>query len=107
MGINNNIYLYYKYGKKYTIDIERRIEILKLTKIPKEIIVFSEFEPSNLIQIVKPNIYIKGSDYMGIEIPEKQILNELNIQLIIQEEQKINSSSSIIFGSKSAVNFNK
>jgi cytidyltransferase-like protein len=98
VGINNNIYLYYKYGKNYTIDIQHRVRILELTKIPKQIIVFDEMNPIDLINKIKPDYYIKGNDYMNVEIPEKEVLNKLNIPLIIQPNEKINSSSRIIFG---------
>jgi D-beta-D-heptose 7-phosphate kinase/D-beta-D-heptose 1-phosphate adenosyltransferase len=107
VGINNNIYLYCKYGKNYTIDIQHRIKMLSLTKIPKDIIVFDEFNPVNLIDKIRPDIYIKGNDYKGVKIPEENILKELNIPLVIQETPKINSSSRIIFGQESTINFNK
>jgi D-beta-D-heptose 7-phosphate kinase/D-beta-D-heptose 1-phosphate adenosyltransferase len=98
VGINNNIYLYYKYGKNYTIDIEKRIHMIQLTKIPKDIIVFDENTPIELIKSIKPDIYVKGNDYKNCILPEKEILDSLNIELRIQELPKENSSSRIIFG---------
>jgi bifunctional ADP-heptose synthase (sugar kinase/adenylyltransferase) len=58
--------------------------------------VFTEEEPSKLILNVKPDLYVKGPDYNGKEIPEKLILNKLNIMLAIQPAEKEYNSSELI-----------
>ncbi len=106
VGINGNNYLYNKYGREFTIDLKYRIQMIELTNLANEIIVFEESLPIELIKNVNPDCFVKGNDYKNCILPEADILKELNIELLIQNESKINSSTKIIFGSKPAINFN-
>jgi rfaE bifunctional protein nucleotidyltransferase chain/domain len=96
VGINTDRYLVKKYGNK-TVPLEKRLKVLSSIKHIDLIYTFREDTPSNLIEIIKPNIYVKGPDYLGKELPEENILNKHNIKLIIPEVDKIMSTSNIIF----------
>jgi D-beta-D-heptose 7-phosphate kinase/D-beta-D-heptose 1-phosphate adenosyltransferase len=96
VGINADPYLWEKYGKDRTIPLIDRAYVLKSCKYVDEVIAFTENEPSKLIASVKPDLYVKGPDYNGKEIPEKTILNKLNIMLAIQPADKEYNSSELI-----------
>tara|TARA_Y100001973_G_C5087360_1_gene275600 strand:- start:21 stop:452 length:432 start_codon:yes stop_codon:yes gene_type:complete len=102
VGINADPYLWEKYGKDKTIPLVDRVYVLNACKFVSQVIVFTEKEPSKLIEKVKPDLYVKGPDYYGKEIPEKLILDKLNIKLAIQPAEKEYNSSELIetyFGS--------
>lgn len=96
VGINADPYLWEKYGKEKTIPLIDRVYVLKSCKYVDEVIVFTEKEPSNLIGRIKPDLYVKGPDYINKNIPEKDILNKLNIKLVIQPTEKEYNSSELI-----------
>jgi len=96
VGINADPYLWKKYGKDKTIPLLDRVYVLKSCKFVDEVIVFTEDEPTNLISKIKPDLYIKGPDYFGKEIPEKQVLDRLNIKYAVQPALKEYNSSELI-----------
>lgn len=96
VGINNDNYLKHKYKSK-AISLENRLSVLYSLKQIDEIYVFDEPNPSNLIKNIKPDIYVKGPDYLNVKIPEEIILKQLNIKYLVCNEEKIISTSNIIF----------
>ena len=96
VGINTDNYLYKKYGNK-TISLEKRMKVLSSIKYVDFIYTFREETPCNLIELIKPNIYVKGPDYLGKEIPELKILKKHNIKYYMPSAEKIMSTSNIIF----------
>lgn len=54
---------------------ERAIVVAGLECI-NYVCLFDEKTPCNVIEKVKPNIWIKGADYRGVDIPEKTIIEE-------------------------------
>ena len=96
VGINTDKYLYKKYGNK-AICLDQRIKVLSSIKYVDFIYTFRENTPCNLIEFIKPNIYVKGPDYLGKEIPELKILKKHSIKYYIPSSEKIMSTSSIIF----------
>lgn len=96
VGINADPYLWEKYGKENTIPLVDRVYVLKSCKYVDQVVVFTEKEPSKLIAQIKPDLYVKGPDYLGKEIPEKNILHSMNIMLAIQPTEKEYNSSELI-----------
>lgn len=96
VGINSDKYLNEKYGKDKTIPLDKRVYVVKSCRYVDEVIAFSEDEPSNLIQKIRPDFYVKGPDYKGKTIPEDKILNLLGIKKIIQPSEKILNCSDLI-----------
>lgn len=95
VGVNSDNYLLQKYGSK-AIALEHRLKVLQSLKQIHKIHVFNEETPIELISRVKPNIYVKGPDYLNLDIPESKILKELNIKFLIPNSKKILSTSNII-----------
>ncbi len=96
VGINADPYLWKKYGKENTIPLSDRVFVLNACKFIDKVIVFTEDEPSKLISRVKPDLYVKGPDYLNKDIPEKKVLNDLDIMLAIQPAEKEYNSSELI-----------
>lgn len=96
VGVNSDKYLLHKYGDK-AISLEYRLKVLKSLKQIHRIHVFDEDTPVELISKIKPNIYVKGPDYLNVDIPEFKILKELNIKFLISNSEKILSTSDIIW----------
>jgi rfaE bifunctional protein nucleotidyltransferase chain/domain len=95
IGINSDKYLISKYKGKY-VPIEYRIKVLSELDCIESIYIFDEFEPTNLIKKIRPDFYVKGPDYFNKEIPELNILQQLNIKYLISNSCKILSTSNII-----------
>ena len=96
VGINADPYLWKKYGKDKTIPLTDRAFVLNACKFVDKVVVFTEEEPTKLISKIKPDLYVKGPDYLDKDIPEKEILNKLNIMLAIQPAEKEYNSSELI-----------
>lgn len=96
VGINADPYLWEKYGKEKTIPLVDRVYVLKACKYIEQVVVFTEKEPTKLISKIKPDLYVKGPDYLNKDIPEKVILETLNIPLAIQPATKEYNSSELI-----------
>ena len=96
VGLNSDEYLYKKYGENNTIPLVDRTYVLMSNKYVKNVIVFTEENPSDLILKVKPKIYIKGPDYKGQSIPEIHALERVGSQYIVQPDNKDYNSSELI-----------
>lgn len=95
IGINSDPYVIKKYGEK-AISLENRLKVITSLKQISKVYVFDEEEPTELISKLKPDFYIKGPDYLGVKIPEREILDALKIKFLIPNCNKILSTSNII-----------
>lgn len=97
VGINSDDFLWKKYGKDKTISASDRAYVLKSIKYVKDVLIFTEDHPGKLIEKVKPDFYIKGPDYKGVDLKEEFSIHLTGCKLIIQNIDKENSTSKIIF----------
>lgn len=95
VGINGDEYVKNKYKEK-AIPVNERIQVLSSNKYIHKVIVFEEENACELLKRVRPKYYIKGPDYLNKDYPEIKTAKELNINIIIHERIKINSSSKIL-----------
>ena len=56
-----------------------RANILAALKVVDYLVIFDEKTPLNLIQLIKPDVLVKGGDYMGKEVIGQNIAGELII----------------------------
>ena len=84
-----------KYKEK-AIELNNRAKVLKSIKYVDKVIAFSESTPCSLIKKIKPDIYVKGPDYLNKNIAELKILKELNIEYMVPRVDKILSTSNIL-----------
>jgi rfaE bifunctional protein nucleotidyltransferase chain/domain len=95
VGVNSDKYVENKYKSKY-LPLCYRLEVLLNISVIDRIVIFEEEEPSNLIEKIKPDYYVKGPDYLNKDIPELNILNELSIKFLIPRTNKILSTSKLL-----------
>lgn len=95
VGINEDYYHNKKYGDK-AVPLIDRIYTIASCKFVDSVVSFNEETPINLIDLIRPNFYIKGPDYKDIVIPEQQICDELNIPIFYRPGVNSYSSSRLI-----------
>ncbi len=95
--INNDKQTILKKGK-FFMPLEERIEILKGIKYIDEVFVSIDKDRTvcNSLKKINPDVFAKGGDRFGYEIPEGKICKELNIKIIDGLGNKVQSSSKLI-----------
>jgi len=56
------------------ISEEDRAQMLAALACVDAVVIFDEDTPVSLIRLLRPDIHIKGSDYAGKEIPEREVV---------------------------------
>ena len=95
VAVNDDPYVFKKYGSK-AITLKNRISVIKSIKYVSYITCFEEEDCCSLLYKIRPDFYIKGPDYLDVDIAEKNICNNLNIKYIVMKDTKIVSTSNII-----------
>jgi len=98
VGLNSDRSITALKGKERPINMQSdRAYILAALEVVDYVVVFDEDTPYNLINAIKPNILVKGSDYDGKVVAGQDIVDELQLikfipnkssSLIIQKIQK-------------------
>jgi D-glycero-beta-D-manno-heptose 1-phosphate adenylyltransferase len=73
-----------------------RAEVLAGLSAVDGIIIFSEQTAERLIELVKPDIYVKGGDYVIAKIPEAKIVETVGGKVVLIPEVPGRSSTKII-----------
>lgn len=94
VGINDDKYTEKRYGLN-SIKAEHKKYMIESIKWVKNVIIFNEEEPSNLIKLLKPKYYVKGPDYKNKILIEEIALKETNTKLIICPKFKIYNNSKL------------
>lgn len=95
VAVNDDPYLLKKYGSK-AITLKDRISVIESIKYVSHVISFEEEDCCSLLCKIRPDFYIKGSDYLDVNIPEKNVCKNFNIEYIVMKDTKILSTSKII-----------
>lgn len=95
VAINADSYLERKYNGR-VVPLLNRAYVLKCNKYIDKVVVFPEDHPGKLIRRLKPDIYVRGPDYAGAELPEQDSLDEIGCRLVIHHTSKISDSSKLI-----------
>ena len=62
-------------------DEGERLRLLFALKCVSDVILCDAPGPEKIIEFVKPDIYVRGSDYEGKEMPESALLRKLGIEV--------------------------
>ena len=95
VGLNADPYLKKKYGDK-AVPLIDRTYVLSSNKYVDNVIVFMEDTPLKLIKKLKPRVYIKGPDYMNVDLPEAEALASVGAHVIVQPAVKEYSSTELV-----------
>jgi D-beta-D-heptose 7-phosphate kinase/D-beta-D-heptose 1-phosphate adenosyltransferase len=92
IGLNSDLSVKNLKGKNRPINSQSdRAYILAALEVVDYVVIFDEDTPLKLIELIKPDILVKGSDYKGKEVIGSEIAKELRLVEFIQ-----NSSTSEI-----------
>ena len=95
VAVNDDPYLVEKYGSK-AITLKDRISVIESIKYVSHVISFEEEDCCSLLCKIRPDFYIKGPDYLDVNIPEKNVCKNFNIEYIVMKDTKILCTSKII-----------
>ena len=59
---------------------DERLDLLRALRCVDEAILCNAPGPENIIEHIRPDVYVRGSDYAGKEMPEGALLKRLGIQ---------------------------
>lgn len=77
VGVNSDISVKENKGDKRPINNEiNRALVLLGTKFVDYTVIFNEKTPEILLELLKPNIHVKGGDYKKDELPETEIVEK-------------------------------
>jgi len=80
LGLNSDRSVTSLKGKERPINIQSdRAYILAALEVVDYVVIFDEDTPYNLINSIKPNILVKGSDYEGKDVVGQDIAEELRL----------------------------
>ena len=85
IGLNSDISVRKLKGKnRPAIDEESRSFTMASFEFVDYLILFSEDTPSELMQVLKPDVWVKGGDYKNIEdLPEHRVMMEIGGEVVI------------------------
>jgi D-glycero-beta-D-manno-heptose 1-phosphate adenylyltransferase len=97
VGLNSDVSVQGLKGPTRPINNEEdRAEVLAGLSAVDGITFFSEQTAERLIELVKPDIYVKGGDYVVEQIPEARIVKEAGGKVVLIPEVPGRSSTKII-----------
>ena len=62
---------------------EDRVTVVAALRCVDGVVVFSEKTPENLIELLKPEIHVKGGDYKVEDLPESAIVHSYGGEIVI------------------------
>lgn len=95
--LNNDEQIYLKKTKPF-MSLEERKKILEAIKYVDEVYVSIDDDETvcKSLKVIMPAIFAKGGDRFKDEIPEKEICEELGIEVVDSLGKKIQSSSELV-----------
>ena len=85
----------YKSASRPIIPEEQRAEIVASIIYVDYVVLFDETTPINLLEMIKPDVHVKGSEYKK-KIPEKQIVEKNGGKIVFIERDELKISTSEI-----------
>jgi D-beta-D-heptose 7-phosphate kinase/D-beta-D-heptose 1-phosphate adenosyltransferase len=73
-----------------------RIQVLSALSCVDHVVAFSGPSPVDLIEVVLPDVYVKGGDYGLVGLPELPVLQRLGVDVRILDYLADRSTSRII-----------
>jgi rfaE bifunctional protein nucleotidyltransferase chain/domain len=84
-------------GKGHPIvPLEERMELIASLWFVDYVTSFGEETAEELLRLVRPSVYAKGTDYNSKNLPEKDVLKELDIKPVFVGDKKAHSTTKLI-----------
>lgn len=97
VGVNSDASVKVNKGDKRPINSEKnRAYVLLGTKFVDYAVIFDEKTPEKLLDILKPDVHVKGGDYKKEDLPETKIVESYGGEVIILNFVEGKSTTNII-----------
>jgi D-beta-D-heptose 7-phosphate kinase/D-beta-D-heptose 1-phosphate adenosyltransferase len=73
--------------------VDDRIKMLKALRCVDEVRVFGNRTPARLVEIIQPDVFVKGSDYSTIDLPERKSVEACGGKVVIIPRVASNSTT--------------
>ena len=71
-------------GERRPINSERdRLALVAAMDVVDDVVLFDEDTPTSLIRALRPHLHVKGGDYAGEPLPERDAVREVGAELVI------------------------
>jgi len=85
-----------KGGSRPFVSESERLEMLAALEMIDYLILFSEINCKNLLQEIRPQIYVKGGDYRIEDLPEAETVYDYGGKIVLITEVKGKSTTNLI-----------
>ncbi|MEV4218318.1 PfkB family carbohydrate kinase [Nonomuraea sp. NPDC049725] len=65
------------------VDVRDRVEVLRALSCVDAVLVFDEDTPVDAIELLRPDVWVKGGDYEGGNLPESEVLAGLGAETVV------------------------
>jgi D-beta-D-heptose 7-phosphate kinase/D-beta-D-heptose 1-phosphate adenosyltransferase len=77
VGVNNACSAYRQKPEQFVMPLEERLQMLCAMKSVDWVVPFSQDTPREILEVLKPNILVKGPEYEGQEVPGCDLVQEV------------------------------
>ncbi|PZG17425.1 PfkB family carbohydrate kinase [Nonomuraea aridisoli] len=78
------------------VDVRDRVEVLRALGCVDAVMVFDEDTPAAAIEQLRPDVWVKGGDYEGEELPESEVLGRLGAEIVVLSTLPGRSTTNLI-----------
>ncbi|MCK2216455.1 PfkB family carbohydrate kinase [Actinomadura sp. ATCC 31491] len=78
------------------VDVRDRVEVLRALGCVDAVLVFEENTPARAIELLRPDVWVKGGDYEGEFLPESEILGRLGAEIVVLSTLPGRSTTNLI-----------
>lgn len=64
------------------VDARDRVEVLRALSCVDAVLVFEEDTPAESIELLRPDVWVKGGDYEGEVLPESEVLERIGAEFV-------------------------
>ena len=97
IGLNNDESVKQLKGENRPVQSEAaRAQVLAGLENVDVVVIFSEDTPANIIDAIKPEVFVKGADYSVEEIPEAAIVQAYGGEIVLAELEDGHSTTATI-----------
>ncbi|SEH00791.1 rfaE bifunctional protein, domain I/rfaE bifunctional protein, domain II [Nonomuraea solani] len=73
-----------------------RVEVLRGLGCVDAVLVFEEDTPAGAIELLRPDVWVKGGDYEGERLPESEVLGRLGAEIVVLSTLPGRSTTNLI-----------
>ncbi|TMR16475.1 bifunctional heptose 7-phosphate kinase/heptose 1-phosphate adenyltransferase [Nonomuraea turkmeniaca] len=78
------------------VDVRDRVEVLRALGCVDAVLVFEEDTPARAIELLRPDVWVKGGDYEGEVLPESEVLARLSAEIVVLSTLPGRSTTNLI-----------